>query len=162
MEQQIPTPNPTPPLLSWRAPDIHHHKRSPRWYAIGGACVLLGATYGILTGAWTLSVVVILIGGMYFLIRNASPELKHIEITEQGVIFDNVFTNWNDCISFWIIQNPDFTELHIHRENKEKDIVIQTGNVDPLLIRQTLSNFLQEESDRAEGTLDTITRMLKL
>ncbi len=140
-----------------------HIERSPRWYLIGGSIVLLTAVYGILTGAWTLSLVILLIAGMYTLLRNAPPPVGHISISPQGFTFNDAFTSWIDCESFWLLQGPGYIELHILKKRRwHAEVVIQIGPINPQSLRGLLGQLLTEHSDQRERLLDTIIRICKL
>lgn len=152
------------PLLSWDAQSRPTHKRGPKWYLYGGIFILLCAVFGIVTGAWSFSIVMLLIGGLYFLTRNAPEPIHHIEISPSGVTFRGEFTNWKDCKDFWMLQGPGYVELHIMRVKLvNPEIVIQLPpGVDLRIIRATLGNFLSERSDQTESLVDTFIRICKL
>lgn len=130
---------------------------------ISGGIVLAVAAFGILTGAWTLTLVALLLGGTYFLVRNESTPMRRIQIEVDGVQFDDTFTSWDQCRDFWLVQTPLFTELRVTRKSRVGgDIRIQTGEIDPTLIRTTVSQFIPLRADQREHLLDTIIRLCKL
>lgn len=150
-------------LLSWTAPSHHNYERSPRWYVLGGILVLCTAAYGILTGAWSVTLVSLLLGGVYFLTRREATALKEIRIETDGVQFQDSFTPWAQCKDFWLVTTPLFAELHIVRKGTVKgDVRIQTGTIDPLVIRSTVSQFLPMRPDQREHLFDAIIRLCKL
>lgn len=165
MQENTPPPSGESPdiLLSWNAQTHPDHKRSDRWYLIGGILVLLGAAYGILTHSWSLSIVILLCGAIYYLLKGHTPEAKTITLTRQGVLFEGAFTRWEDLKSFWLIATPHYTELHMTpRSRTQRMIRIQTGDIPTPDIRLVLSHFLQEESDKQENFIDTFIRICKL
>jgi len=156
-------PPPLTPLLSWSAPSLRVHTRSHQWYKIGGIIVIIGAAYGILFGSWTFSILLLLIGGMYYLLRGATAPAKNIHLIREGVLFEDSFTRWEDLEGFWMIHTPQFTELHLTPKEKARSpIVIQTGSIDPLLIKSTIGQFIPEQTEKVEGLLDVLARILKL
>jgi hypothetical protein len=150
-------------LLEWMAPSHHDHQRSHRWYVIA-ACITLGvAAYGIIIGAWSLTLVILLIAGMYFLTRGHPSALKYIRIERDGFQFQETFTPWNECKEFWIVRTPEYSELHIVRlKGIPRETVIQTGPIDPTVIRATVSQFLTLKGDQRERLLDLLLRLCKL
>lgn len=169
------TQTPTPPsaelsaaqaprvLLAWSAASRSDHARSPRWYVVAGIVVLLAALYGIASGAWTVTLVALLLGAAYFLVRNQPMPQKTIEIGSDGVTLNGVFTPWNRCRDFWLIETPLGTELHIARAGAlGSEIRLQTGSIDPLEIRSSLSQYLPFRPDQREHLLDALTRLCKL
>ncbi len=149
--------------MSWVAPSHHNHARSKRWYIVGGCIVLAAAVYGILTSAWTVTIVSLLVGGTYVLVRREETPLREIRIEKDGVVFDGNFTPWKQCKEYWLVQTPLYTELHIIRATKlNAEIRIQTGNIDATILRAALSQFLPLRVDQREHTLDMIIRLCKL
>lgn len=167
-----PAPPPqTPPLapppdfrpLTWEALTVPNHERTKGWYLRGGIATLILAAWGIVTGAWSFSLVLLLIGGIYFLLRSHSPTPKRITIEDRGVTFDGTFTPWTSLQSFWIIRTPTYSELHIRPKSiRQPALIIQTGFTDLNILRKTLSAFLPEDSNREEGFIDMIIRICKL
>jgi hypothetical protein len=155
------TPN-TRPLLEWKAPSSAHHIRSERWYAIGGAAVIAMAAYGIITGAWTFTVVILLCGAMYMLLRGHAPPLKSIAMWEHGFLYERTFIRWEDIAGFWFIHAPDFSELHLQKKTDDQTIMIHVRDVDFGELRAFLSHFAPEITDKKERLLDIIIRICKL
>ncbi len=157
-----PTPQPQV-LMSWQAPIQAYHERSKRWYTIGGGVVLLGVVYGILTDSWPLSIVILLTGAMYFLLRGHRPPLRQIIITTEGFFLENIFTRFDAFSGFWLLPTPEYTELHFSPKSaRSPDIIIQTGATDPAELRAILSECLPELPDKQEGLLDILLRLTKL
>ncbi len=155
----------TPPqiLLEWSAPILPRHNRSPRWYMILGGIVLGTAAYGIITSAWSVTIVTVLIGCMEFLLRGSDPPVKHISLTEHGIVLAGAFTRWEDCSSFWLIHTPQYTRLHISkRDPRARELHIQVENVDLQDVRWTLARFLSEDTQQMEKMIDIIIRICKL
>ena len=148
-------------LMSWEAPIVRHHERSTQWYAVSGVIVLVGAVYGILSGAWTFTLVILLIGGVTYLLRGAKPPKKHVGITPTGIAVGENFTSFADLASFSLLQTPGHLELHFTRKTQGKPIVIQAGMQDPMSLRMVLSQLLPEE-EKTENILDIIFRICKL
>lgn len=165
MDTNIPTNTQAPfEPLEWSALAHPEHERSPRWYLYAGLFVLACAVYGIFSGAWSFAVVVVLAGGMYFLLRNAPPVIKTISIQEKGFTLNGKFTDWKDCVDFWIVTTPDYSELHI-KKNKgtlDREVILQTADIPLSTIRSSLSQKIPERSDQGEKTLDMFIRLLKL
>jgi hypothetical protein len=149
-------------LLQWEGLIHPEHKRGKAWYAIGGVLIIVLAAYGLITGSWPFTMVMLLIGGIYFLQRDAKGVTKHISIEIDGVRFNDTFTSWVDSEGYWFLSAPDYHELHIMRGPKNGDIIIQTADISPDDIRGVLSPFIPERSDQQESLLDIIIRICKL
>lgn len=154
---------PTTPLLEWEAPSLHAPQRSARWYATAGSLVVTGAAFGFLSENWTFAVALLLLAGVYFLLRNAAPAPHRMQIQGDGFEVDGIFTAWKDCEAFWLLRLPTHAELHIRKKRGwDRDVRIQTAGIDLSLLRATLSPLLPEKSDERERLFDALIRLLKL
>ncbi len=150
-------------LGSWQAPVLPRHERSARWYAIGGAVVVIAAAYGIFIESWPFAIVALLCGAMYYLMRDHVPPLKTITLLEGGVLLEQAFTRWEELKGFWILETPGYTELHfVHTQKRTSDIVIQTSGQNLSDLRVLIGTYIPELTDKKEGLLDTFIRIIKL
>jgi hypothetical protein len=150
-------------LASWQARVLPMNDRSPRWYLIGGITVLILAAYGILTGSWSFTVVMLLCGAMYYLMRDHVPPLKTITITEKGVQIEQAFVRWDELAGFWFLDTPTYTEVHFVPQKKNKsDVLIQTGSQNLADLRVLISTYIPELTDKKESFLDALLRTAKL
>ena len=151
-------------LLAWQAKTAPSHFRGPRWYLLAGGFVVACAAYGILRGEWSFTIVMILVAGMYVLTHRSPDTEKSIAILEQGIIFENEFTEWKFIKEFWMLQSPTYIELHVvlRKGRLNEEITIQTGDADPHMIRSVLTKFIPERSGQGERLLDMIIRLCKL
>lgn len=160
MEQ---TNTPIHTLFSWSAPALFTPERSARWYMVAGVIVLAGAAYGIITGSWTLTVVCLLCGAMYYLLRDAKPPLTSITLTTRGVQLGSDYLNWEDVKGFWILQHGLGSELRIvPKKSRKGDLAIQTGTIDLPTLQTVLSQYTPELKNAREGFLDILLRICKL
>ena len=160
---KIPSQSSSQVILQWWAHSHHNQERSPRWYVKAAVVVLAIAGYAILTGTWSLALVAILLGGLYFLSRKSETPLKNIAIERDGVRFQDSFIPWTQCKDFWMAATPLYTELHISKSSGlTREISIQTGDLDPSEIRATLSQFIPMRPDQREKLLDAFIRICKL
>lgn len=150
-------------FLEWQAPTRSDHKRSERWYIIAGTLCALMVVYGIFTETWSMSLVFAFIPGLYWLLRNQAHKKHTIRLTPLGIEYDAVLLPWGDWKEFWILSGPDYHELHIAPVKKiRSEIVIQTGDIDPFVLRDVLAQFLPQIGDRQERLLDAFIRFCKL
>lgn len=153
----------TQTLLEWHAASRPDHVHTEKWYVAAGTFCALMISYGILSGAWSLSILFAFIPALYYMLRNQGHKKHHVRIREIGFQFDDKLHAWGEFKEFWILQGPDYYELHIAATKQIKsDIVVMTGDVDPFLIRDALSNFLPQVAHRKERLLDAIIRFCKL
>jgi hypothetical protein len=150
-------------LLQWSGSTHPVHERGPRWYLYGGIAVLVMAAYGIVTGTWTLALLTILIGGAYYLVRREPPVMRDVAITTHGFRYGTDFAHWDECKDFWLIRTPGYWELHVRRgRGINRELIVQTGDINPNAIRATLSHYLPLRPDQKERMVDLCIRFLKL
>lgn len=155
--------NTEPILLEWKAPSAIAHVRSEKWYAISGLACGTMIVYGILTGAWSLSICFAMLAGLFFLIRNEKPLIHTIRLLETGIEFNGRKTTWSDWKHFWVLCGDGYYELHIESSKRlASDLVIQTDNIDPYLLSELLSHYLVQIDTKKEKLLDAIIRFCKL
>jgi hypothetical protein len=153
----------SPVILSFESLDTYPHERSARWYLFGGIFVLLFAAYGLFDGSWSTTLVALLIGGIYFLLRKQKPRMMNVQITGLGIQIDGTFTPWNLLKSFWIIAGKEHIELHIAPIRLlQPEILLFLNDTNPALVRETLLSFLPERAGMEERFLDSVARILKL
>ena len=155
--------NTEPILLEWKAPAKIAHERSEKWYLVMGLGCALMIVYGILSGAWSLSISFAMLAGLFFLIRNEKPHIHTIAVRETGIELDGRFSVWSDWKYFWILRADDYFELHIEsKKYLTPDIVIQTGKIDPYALRDLLGQYILQTDTKKEKILDAIIRFCKL
>lgn len=150
-------------LRCWTAPERPSVQRGELWYATVGLLALGAAVWSILTAAWTLTVVIILAGALYYQhLRTHTPD-RRIEIRKEGVAVNDELTLWEHCAGFWIYQHDDICVLHVEKNRgwvRELSTVIR--DVDPRDVAVEISAFLPYRAARRENILDSIIRICKL
>jgi len=64
---------------------------------------------------------------------------------------------------FWIVDIPQYSQLHIHRRERMKNnIIISILDTDINRLRAVLTEFLPENPDIHEKLFDKISRICKL
>ena len=102
-----------------------------------------------------------MITAVYWYVHAEKPANKHMRIWKRGFAIDNDYISWGSCIGYWILEGDGYIELCIERK-KGGVVKIQTADINPYLIHDTLNALLQELDDRGESLLDTIIRICKL
>lgn len=153
----------TKTLLEWQAAARPDHERSEKWYVAAGSFCVMMIAYGILSGAWSLSLIFAFVPALYYLLRNQGHMLHTIRMLETGIDYDGKLTAWGEWKEFWILEGPGYYELHIAPMKQMKsDIVMMTSDIDPYLLRDTIGGFLPQIAHRKERLLDAIIRFCKL
>jgi len=150
-------------LLTWTAPVTPEPVRSKVWYVIAIIVTLLMLFYSLYTRAWTFTGVLVLGIGLYIFAHRKEPPEKTIRIQKDGVRFDEEFIPWSALDMFWIVDIPQYSQLHIHRRERMKNnIIISILDTDINRLRAVLTEFLPENPDIHEKLFDKISRICKL
>lgn len=153
----------TQPILSWHAKSKVDHSRGTLWYVIGGALSGVMIVYGVLAGQYMVTVVFLLLPAAYYLARKQDHRIHEVHVREDGFELDGRLTPWGECKEFWILQGPGYFELHIAPVRQfAPEIIVQTGETDPYLVRDTLLGFVKPGVGKRERILDALLRFTKL
>ena len=150
------------PVLSWDAPSHPTVQRSKRWYVVAAVVVAVIVLYAIITAAWTLAIVSVLAGGMYYLVHGHEPGVSHIEFHDSGVLFNGEFTRWDQFGGYWFVHTPEYVELRLVPKRGAKRVFIQTGAMDPAQLRMVLGQRIPEFVHKHESMIDIFIRICKL
>lgn len=149
--------------LQWEAPSHPDHNRSEKWYVVAGSFCAVMVAYGIFSENISMSIVFAFIPALYWLVRNQTHKKHLIKLTALGIEFDGKLSPWGDWKEFWILTGAGYHELHIAPKKVSRaELVIQTADVDPFLIRDVLNEYIQQVGDRRERLLDAFIRFCKL
>lgn len=150
-------------LLSWEAKAKVDHSRGGTWFVVSGIFCGIMVMYGLLSGGYSVAAVFVLMPVVFYLVRHQSHRTHTVGILSAGFEFDGSLTPWDELKEFWILQGSGYFELHIAPKNTRKaDIVVQTGQIDPLVVRGTLAPFIPQTAGKQEKILDAIIRFCKL
>jgi hypothetical protein len=160
----MPTPPPDfgTPLLSWEAPIQVAVHRSARWYGIAGAIMGVTCVYALWTGAWSLVLVTLLCGLVYWLQRDHEPVARRFDVYEHGCVFDGRYATWAEFSGFWFLRLPSGTQLHLERRDGTRGVTLLVMDVHPDTVKQVLAAVLPEDTKKTEHLFDLLCRLFKL
>ena len=152
------------PVFSWEAPEYGHEEKHPKWYWIMGSALLAIIIYAIVTNALLMAITFILIGMLGYVFAEREPRIIQMEINSDEVRVDNYLYPYDGLKSFWIFYEVEvgIKILSLHSQKTFlPHIHIPIGNANPILIRETLINYLPEI--RQEFTvIDKLERLIGL
>lgn len=150
--------------FSWQAPEYEHFEKHPKWYWVMGGILLAIVIYAIATNSILMAITFILIGMLGYIYAEREPRTIQMEINPDGIKVDNYFYEFDDIRSFWIFYEVEegLKILSLHsKKTFLPHIHIPIGNANPILIRETLINYLPEI--RQELTIiDRLERLIGL
>ncbi len=153
-------------LHQWCFEEYIEHKRGKAWYIITGVFLLLMSFYCIKTNNFLFLVILIMSLLFVIMFKNKKPELLSFSIYEYGITMENVFFSWDDMKEYYIIYEPENSVKKIYFIFKKitlPPLVVELKNENPLLIRETLNKYIQENTVRKyEHLSDRVERFFKL
>ena len=152
-------------FYKWGFPEYGTAWRDRKWYqwAVPLAIVLL--LYSLFSGNYLFSVILVLLGVIYFFQSFDSPLTVQAQITEDGIIIGSKFYDYRDISQFWIIyEPPEVKNLYVEFANPLKPrLGIPLVNQNPLAVRETLAQYLEEDTSREnEPISDGLSRIFRL
>lgn len=151
-------------LLEWDFPEFTRHDRGRSWYLwfLGTVIVLIGLS--ILLKNYTFIGVVVLTAFVIIVRLRRTPPAVHFAIREEGLEVSSRFYTWRNIKNFWVLYRPpEIKKLYVSLKGPRPALDISLEQQNPLKVRQLLSEFLLEETDREEEPAgDQLSRMLKI
>lgn len=145
----------------WSITEYERHDRAPFWYVfmMSAGIVLVG--FGLFTGNFLFSLIIILFAIILFLQSQQHPIEVPFSITNVGIVVSDRFYSYSELKEFYIIYQPPVV----------KTLYIETGSVwhprlriplydqNPVEIRHTLQNYLVENIEKEDEPLsDRLSR----
>ena len=152
-------------LHAWQVKEYEQHDRSVMWYILMSSISLLLVLYGMFSGNFLFSLVIILAGIIFFIQSNHEPQQVPFFIAELGVGIGNRFYKYSELDNFYIIYRPNEIQmLFIETKSAIRPLLrVPLNDTNPLEIRDTLDNYLDEDFEREQEPLsDAIGRNWKL
>jgi len=150
-------------LYSWRAKEFSSNRRSTTWYVVAGIVFLIAIAYTIYIRQWIGLGVIVMVGVLIYLAQNMAPRVFDHKITSQGISIGDKLYPYANLRSFWIVASTDNPTLNLISSKKLSLLLtLQLGSADVEKVRKILGDFLPEDINRGEDTVDKISKFLKL
>lgn len=151
-------------FFEWKIPEFTKHQRSRRWYMVMILLAGILIIYSIFTANFLFALIIIL--GVFIIFLRDYSESKDLnfQITEDGLVIGNQFYYYKILSAFYIIYDPPVVKkLFFTLKSVAPDFSIPLNDMNPLLIRKRLLEYLDEDLDKENQTLDDqLESILKL
>jgi len=169
--QQQPIDSDYEEYMGWRIPEYEKHQRGSRWYLISGALALILAAMSVFTPNFLFDspnylflIIIILSSVILILINNMTEEIDFI-ITSEGILVGEKFYDYDEFRNFSVLFKPreDLKVLYLEFKAPLKArLQIPLKENDPLIVRENLLSFLDEDLERLdESNVDFLSKLLK-
>ncbi|HBU07118.1 MAG TPA: hypothetical protein DEB09_03460 [Candidatus Magasanikbacteria bacterium] len=139
-------------LHKWTIQEYEQHDRGMIWYVV---MILLGlglVIYGIISGNFLFSLIIVLVAIILFLQSHQVPPQVLFQITELGIILGNRFYSYSEFSSFYLIyQPPEVKTLFLETKSALRPLIsIPLLDMDPMEIKFSLKEFLIEDTEKED------------
>jgi len=153
-------------LFSWSVPEYEKHERTKAWYIISIIATLILLFFAFFTYNFLFAVIIIIISLIIILHDGQNPQKVKFIITDEGLIIGRKFYDYDEIKDFAIIYKPrlDAKRLYFEFKNSLKHrLSISLENMNPLPIRETLLEYLEEDLERTDIPLsEALAKLFKL
>lgn len=153
-------------VINWTVPEFEKVKRSKKWYIIAAIVILVFMGYAIYTANYLFALIIILSIAVFYLNDIQNPSRVEVAITSDGVVVGNKFYNYDGMKNFAIVYKPNENIKQLYFEFKsaiKQRLSIPLENANPLIIRENLLKYLEEDLERTDPPLsENLTHILKL
>ena len=164
--------------LTWEIPEHSKPKRSNLWYVITGLLVFLGVFFCFFTiSQWNLvflgpnsnflfALIIVISAGIMLIRDSQEPLTLNFTLNPEGVTIGKQFYDYDEFKHFAVIYKPkeDIKQLYFEFKNTfVPRLSIPLYDMDPLIVRNYLLKYLDEDLDRTDPPLsEQLTSILKL
>ncbi len=151
-------------LFKWQFPEFPKYDRKRGWYIWGGIIIFVFIIYSIITSNFLFALITVIFTLTIMLFRQ-SENTVDFKITEDGIVVNSKFYEYKEIKNFYIIyEPPEVKNLYFEPKSLlSPRIPINLEDQNPVLIRKTLLQYLDEDLDREnEPTSDQFSRLFKL
>lgn len=153
-------------LDQWTFPEFIKHERGPGWYAAAGLIGIALFIYAIVSGNFLFALIILLIAIIIFNHNRSEPMMIPFQIYQSGVQVGDKFYLYRDIDSFAIVYEPPAVKrlyITLKAATLRREISIPLNNKNPLKVRSTLLDFLEEDLTRDKESMnDAMARVFKI
>ncbi len=154
-------------MYEWIVPGRKDH--SPSWYMLAGISLLSLAIWWAISGIYALTVVVIIMAGVYILLENNAPESTRAVVSQNGIGVGEVFYDYGKISWFEVVYQDEtarFIRISLKKNNlRTIDIPVDILEKSDFTVGD-VRNFLLQYIPEGEGSeltfLDKIIEKLWL
>ncbi len=148
--------------IEWQTYEYEHYEKTPDWYWALGIIALSLVVVAFIFKNFLFAVIVIIGAFTIAIYASRHPEIVDVILSPRGVKIKNRVFPYQNIKSFWIEYDPPHRkELIIESDRLAlPKINIHLEDVDPLLVRNFLKQFIREKRHEDSFT-DTLFKLLR-
>ena len=153
-------------IISWEVPEYDTHERSRNWYILAALVGVLLLVYSVITSNFLFAGIVVIAALVIILTDGKEAQKVRISLTDDGVEVGRKIYDYDEIKDFAIVYKPKQGVKNLYFEFKtitKPRLSIPLLDRDPLIIRDKLLKYLQEDLERTEQPLsEGLAKMFKL
>jgi len=153
-------------IASWKVAEYEKNQRGKGWYIIASIAAFLLLLYSFFSANFLFAVIIIVVAIVIILNDGQDPAKVQITMTDEGMVVGRKFYDYDEFKDFAIVYKPkqDIKNLYFVFKNVFKPrLSIPLGKTNPLVIRDNLLKYLDEDLDRTDQPLsEELARMFRL
>ena len=149
-------------LYNWNY--IDEKNRSPVWYMVALSIAIGFVIWGFFTKQYGMSIVIMIITGLFFFIENNSDNEVRIDITELGVKVQEQFYDYARISAYSIVYHGD-QAIYLRLYLKKRGITTANLRIDNEIanhIQSFLPHYVEENEKQEITLLERIIHILKI
>ena len=167
-----------PKKLIWPVPEYHRHERNRAWYITAGIFLFICLFFSFFSfAAWRLVflgtnanflfALILIIASIIIIVNDGREPLRlNVYLSGEGVKVGNKFYDYDRFKSFAVVYKPkqSLKSLYFEFKNDMRPrLSIPLRHMDPLLVRNFLVRYLDEDLERTDMPLsEQLTKLFKL
>ncbi len=148
--------------FSWSTLQYEHRVKSTDWYWALGILVVLGAAIAFISKNLLFGFLILMGGFMIGLFANKKNDPMSVEVSERGVIINDLIINFSDISGFWLYKNISGIRKLILKTNRNMASVISLPIPDDMRAAD-LRDFLLKhipEKELKESFVDLLSEKI--
>ncbi len=149
-------------LISWSAPEFVYYEKSPQYYYIAGAFIIILVFLMVYLKQWMTVAAIIITAIVLYIYSQKKPQVLKYGITNKGINIGTRYYSYIQLKSFWLIENPSSTCIHFEPTKRfSLPIIAQLGDLKLEKVKKVIKKYLPEKTDQKEDLVDRIFRSLR-
>lgn len=152
--------------ITWEVPEYDMHERSRNWYIVASIIAALLFIYAIISSNYLFIIIIILT--VFLVIAREKHDVNKIIVMFglEGLNIGKAFYDYDLFKNFSIVFKPHQNVKNLYLEFKNpirQRISISLENMDPLIIKEFLLKFLEEDLERTDIPLsESLAKLFRL
>jgi len=166
--------------IKWEVAEFKKPARDKNWYTIAGSLAALMIFFSFFNfrlhpfrlaflGAnnnFLFALIIVLAIIIMFILESREPKMVKIKLDSEGLTLGQKFYDYDDFKNFCVLYKPKESVKNLYLEFKNSArfrISLPLRSLDPLLVRNFLKKYLEEDLERTTTPLsEKLTKVLKL